>query len=344
VKPRIFFAFVAPSLVLMVMFIAFPLVSVFVQSFQNRQAVFKETIVEKCTPGFPNPVCNRETVLVQQRDEAGRVITRTEFVGLDNYRKLLRTDEIGRLWDAGTLTLKSLLAINFFHALRFTLTFTFITLPFVIGLGLAIALALNAVTQRLKGVIIFASLLPFIITPVIGALSIRWLFAGDGILTVMLRWALDQPFSMFAQGWTIEAIMIFYRIWHVAPFAFLIFYAGLQTLNQDTLESSIVDGASRFERLRYVILPHLMPLIIFVTLIHLMDSYRVFDEVVGFASQAHVISLQWLTFDLLTPDNTGNRAIGRASASSMLTMLGIVLLLIPLLRRTWRDHRSARQG
>jgi multiple sugar transport system permease protein len=78
---------------------------------------------------------------------------------------------------------------------------------------------------------------------------------------------------------------------------------------------------------------------VFVTLIHLMDSYRVFDEVVGFSSQAHVISLQWLTFELLTPDNTGNRAIGRASASSMLTMIGIVILLVPLIMRTWRDQK-----
>ena len=38
---------------------------------------------------------------------------------------------------------------------------------------------------------------------------------------------------MFAQGWTIELLMILYRVWHVAPFAFIIFYAGLQTLNQD---------------------------------------------------------------------------------------------------------------
>ena len=34
---------------------------------------------------------------------------------------------------------------------------------------------------------IFVSLLPFIITPVIGALSIRWLFVGDGILTAALQ-------------------------------------------------------------------------------------------------------------------------------------------------------------
>jgi multiple sugar transport system permease protein len=87
------------------------------------------------------------------------------------------------------------------------------------------------------------------------------------------------------------------------------------------------------------VIPHLMPLIIFVSLIHLMDSYRVFDEVIGFSSQAYVISLQWLTYDLLTPNQSGVRAIGRASASSMLTMLGIVILLTPLVLRIWRDHR-----
>ena len=88
-------------------------------------------------------------------------------------------------------------------------------------------------------------------------------------------------------------------------------------------------------------MPHLAPLILFVSLIHLMDAYRVFDEVVGFSSQAYVISLQWLTFDLLTPNASGTRAIGRASASSMLTMIGIVLLLTPLLVRSWRERRRA---
>ena len=113
--------------------------------------------------------------------------------------------------------------------------------------------------------------------------------------------------------------MLIYRVWHTAPFAFIIFYAGLQTVDRDTLESAVIDGASRWERLRFVVLPHLAPLIMFVALIHLMDAYRVFEEVVGFGAEAHVISLQWLTFTLLSPDFTGNRAISRASASSMLT-------------------------
>ena len=143
----------------------------------------------------------------------------------------------------------SLLTIDFWKALRFTLTFTLVTLPLVIGAGLAIAVAVNNATRMIRGPIIFISLLPFIITPVIGALSIRWLFIGDGIMTAFLEWWLARDISMFAQGWTIELLMMFYRVWHVAPFAFVVFYAGLQTVNQDTLESAVIDGASRWERL-----------------------------------------------------------------------------------------------
>ena len=232
--------------------------------------------------------------------------------------------------------------IDFWKALRFTLTFTLITLPLVLGVGLCIALAVNAATKAVRGPVIFISLLPFIITPVIGALAIRWLFIGDGILTAASEWYLGYDVALFAQGWTIELMMLFYRVWHVAPFAFVVFYAGLQTVNQDTIESAIIDGASRFERLRFVVIPHLMPLVVFVSLIHLMDSYRAFEEIVGFSSQAHVISLQWLTYDLLQPDDSGNRSISRASASAMLTMVGIVLLLMPLLRRTWKDFTGGR--
>jgi multiple sugar transport system permease protein len=330
--------FVAPSLLMMLLFIATPLVSVFLQSFQNTQTVFKEEVVERCTPGFPNPVCEKESRTIPARDEEGRVQTQNVWVGLSNYHALLRTSDISAAFGPGG-SLSTVMTIDFFRALRFTLTFTFITLPFVVSIGLALALALNATIKSIRGPVIFVTLLPFIVTPVIGALSIRWLFTGDGILTAALEAIFDRRITLLAEGWTTELLMMIYKVWHVAPFAFIIFYAGLQSVNQDTVDAAVVDGASRWDRLRYVIIPHLMPLIVFVTLIHLMDSYRVFDEVVGFASQAHVISLQWLTFELLTPDNTGNRAIGRASASSMLTMIGIVILLVPLIMRTWRDQK-----
>ena len=337
-KFRTFVWFVAPSVVLMLLFIALPLGAVFLNSFQITQPVVQQVEVETCTAGFLEQTCTTEIQTQPVLDEDGRQVTTTEWVGLLSYTRVLGLDAMGEAISSGQVG--QILSIDFWKALRFTLTFTLVTLPLVIGVGLAIAIAVNNAARSVKGPVIFVSLLPFIITPVIGALSIRWLFYGDGIVTALLEQWLATDISIAANGWAIEFLMMFYRVWHVAPFAFVIFYAGLQTVNQDTLESAIIDGASRWERLRFVIVPHLMPLIVFVALIHLMDAYRAFEEVVGFSSQAYRITLQWLTYDLLTPDDAGNRAISRASASAMLTMVGIVILLIPLLRRTWREHRG----
>ena len=339
-KFKTFAAFVGPSLALMLVFIAAPLIGVLWQSFHLTQPIFENVEVESCTPTFTGQVCTTEIKTRPVLDANGRTVTETTYVGLQSYRNVLEPDRLRDAIASGRWL--DILNIDFWAALRFTLTFTLITLPLILLFGLGIALAVNNAVRSIRGPIIFVSLLPFIITPVIGALSIRWLFIGDGIMTAFLEWWLGRDIAMFAQAWTIELLMLFYRVWHVAPFAFVVFYAGLQTVNMDTLESAIIDGASRWERLRYVVIPHLMPLIIFVALIHLMDAYRVFEEIVGFSSQAHVISLQWLTYDFLTPDDAGNRAVSRASASAMLTMVGIVILLVPLLRRTWRDHRGSR--
>ena len=339
-RRRTFAAFVAPSMVLMAVFIAFPLLSVFVQSFQSTRTLFHEARQENCTPGFPNPVCTAETRLVPDLDSAGRPQTQTVFVGLDNYRALLQPGAVRAAFAPGGAGWAVFDRIDFYRALRFTLLFTLVTLPLVLLTGLLLALALNSAPTRLRGPAIFVSLLPFAVTPVIGALSVRWLFQSDGIATAVLSRLFGHPLSLLSQDWSLQLLMVLFNVWHTAPFAFLVFYAGLQGVSADAMDAATVDGASRFQRLRAVVLPHLGPLIAFVALIHLMDSYRVFDEVVGFASQAHVISLQWLTFDLLTPDSAGNRAVNRASASSMLTMLGIVVLLAPLLARTWREHRT----
>ncbi|MEM8849841.1 MAG: sugar ABC transporter permease [Pseudomonadota bacterium] len=337
-KFRTFAVFVGPSLFMMALFIAFPLVMVLINSFQVTNPIFTTETVETCTPGFLEQTCTTEVKTIPVLGEDGQMQTVTEWVGFASYANVLGGE---RAIEAVTsFDLAALLQIDFWRALRFTLTFTLITLPLVLGLGLAIAVVVNNATKSIKGSVIFVSLLPFIITPVIGALSIRWLFYGDGIVTIWLEAFFDTDLSIAANGWAIEFLMMFYRVWHVAPFAFVIFSAGLQTVNQDTLESAVIDGASRWERLRYVVIPHLMPLIVFITLIHLMDAYRAFEEVIGFSSESYRITLQYLTYDYLTPDDAGNRAVSSASASAMLTMIGVVILLAAPLRRTWRDHRG----
>ena len=339
-KKKDFYLFVIPSLLMMFFFIAVPLAIVFHQSFYITQNVFQEIEVETCTPGFLKQICKTELQTKPKLDLNGNLITVTVFVGLENYKNLLQIEKFKKA--VFNLSLNELENITFWKAFRFTFTFCLITLPLVISLGLLIAITVNNLTQSIKGPVIFISLLPFIITPIIGALAIRWLFVGEGILTSFIEYFLKRDIALFASAWTLEILMIIYRVWHVAPFAFIVFYAGLQTVNKETLESAVIDGANRFERLRYIVIPHLMPLIIFVSLIHLMDSYRVFEEIVAFSSQAYVISLQWLTYDFLTPDDTGNRLINRASTSAMLTMVGVTIIILPLLKKTWEDYREGK--
>ena len=339
-KKRDFYFFVVPSLLMMFLFIAVPLAIVFKQSFYITQNVFEKVEVETCTPGFLKQICETKIETKPKLDENGNIIEISVFVGFENYKNLLQINKFKNA--VYNLSLNEIEKINFWKAFRFTISFCLITLPLVIFLGLLIALTVNNLTRSIKGPVIFISLLPFIITPIIGALAIRWLFVGEGILTALLEYLMQKDIAMFANAWTLELLMIIYRVWHVAPFAFIVFYAGLQTVNKEILESAVIDGANRFERLRYIIIPHLMPLIIFVSLIHLMDSYRVFEEIVAFSSQAYVISLQWLTYDFLIPDETGNRLINRASTSAMLTMVGVSIIITPLLKRTWEDYREGK--
>jgi multiple sugar transport system permease protein len=140
-----------------------------------------------------------------------------------------------------------------------------------------------------------------------------------------------------AQAWSAQLLIILYGIWHVMPFAFIVFYAGLQGVPQDSLEAARLDGASRWQQLRYVTLPHLAPLLVFVTLIHLMDAYRVFEPVLVLTRGAFTTSVQYLTYAVLLEENNPFKA----SAAAVLTLIGIGLLLIPLLRRTWREQRGS---
>jgi multiple sugar transport system permease protein len=333
-KTKPFLMFVMPSVIVMVVFIAGPLITVFVQSFQQTRNLFEVREQQRCDPFG----CTTTTVTVPMVDEQGRALRETRWVGWENYRLLLNWPTLRRAFAAGR-GWQAVNTIPFWRALRFTLMFTLLTLPLVLIVGLILAFAVNTLIQRLRGPVIFVTLIPFVITPIIGALSIRWLFVSDGILTAQLRRITGSSIAMFAQGWTIELLMYLYRVWSAAPFAFVIFYAALQTVEREQIEAARIDGASRWQTVRNVIIPHLMPLIIFVALIHLMDTYRVFAEIIGFRSEAFVISLQWLTYDFLIPDDTGNRAIGRASASAVLTMIGIAILLIVPLRRSWKAHQ-----
>lgn len=323
----------------MLLFIAFPIISVVVQSiYAPHPAVLVE--VENCTPLVG---CTTETKIDQ---EATRQLREAEplgrFVGLDVFldRGHLATGEVSDAWNTSESWdefADKLGNLPFYRAMAFTLTFTFLVTPLVIILGLMIALAVNSLHARLKGIVVFFSLLPFVITPLIGALVLFWMIDSRNILgSAIQAIAGDPSLSLKASTGLMWVSLIVYGIWHAAPFAFVIFYAGLQTLPQDQIEAAQIDGATRWQQVRYVIVPHLMPLMTFVALMQLMDNFRVFEPIVGFNASAHATSLSWFIFNDLSGET---RQLSSASASSVLTIIGVGILLSPVLVRTWRDFR-----
>ncbi len=194
--------------------------------------------------------------------------------------------------------------LSFWGALEFTLIYTFVTTPFVLLFGFGLALAVNRVTRALRGTLIFITLLPMIITPIIAALSIYWLFIDNAVVSALLRQLGFGQFYFLQSAFSIRALIIAFGIWNATPFAFIVLYAGLQTVPQDTIEAARIDGAGRWQTIRLVVIPHLAPLFALITLIHLMDSYRVFDPIFVFGSSVFANSLQYLTwYTLAWEDN-----------------------------------------
>ena len=337
-----FLRFVGPSAALMLLLLALPLAVTFYLSVRSCALQMEVVTVTESSPFGTKEVVTQRAVMGPD----GRALSVCRFVGLEYFRKVLGLD-VGDGDQAGSAAppdasgagatpaaASPQRATEFMGALRFTLLYTFATTPFVLLLGFALALGVNQVGQRWRPLYISASLLPFIITPVVGALAIKWLFRDNGLVPYFLSQFGISLFWM-AQAWSARLLIIVYGIWHVVPFAFIVFYAGLQSVPQDSLEAARIDGANAWQRLLYVTLPHLAPLFVFVTLIHLMDAYRVFEPVMVLTQGAFTTSVQYLTYYILLQENNPYKA----SAAAVLTTAGIAVLLIPLLIRTWKEQR-----
>lgn len=339
---RTFYAFIFPSLLAMALFILAPLASVIVQSMyvEHEQVLVS---VENCGPFG----CTKDTrVDVEAMAKLKRERPLGQFAGLGSYINrnhlaFAEIVEIIRQSGGPADALGQILNLPFYKALSFTLAYCLLVTPLAMALGFAIALAVNTIAGRGRGLAIFFSLLPMIITPLIGSLIVAWMFNPQGILGASLQALFHDPrLSLRASKALTWIVLIGYGIWTNGPFSFVVFYAGLQTVPADTLESARIDGASRWEAVRFVVIPHLAPLATFVALVQLMDNFRVFEPIVGFNAEANATSLSWLVYnDLVSQDA---QQFGSAAATSVITILGVLVLLAPLLVSTWRDfHRKA---
>jgi multiple sugar transport system permease protein len=188
-----------------------------------------------------------------------------DWVGLDNYFELLTSDDFHRvLWNTA-----------------FWLTFVSVSVRIVLGLILALLLNSKVLEKyRLKTLSRLLLLVPWATPPIVAIVAWRWLLNPQlGEIDRLLIWLglIDQPIAFLAEAAWVWPALITIMTWNTLPLVTLAFLASLQSLPHELLEATQVDGASHWQRLRYVILPHLRPAIVVMTL---MSTFWTFNNFV----------------------------------------------------------------
>lgn len=239
-----------------------------------------------------------------------------QFVGLRNY--------IDTLQDP-----------RFWQSFRFTALYMVIIVPAQLVIGFTIALLLDQVSRFTRGIYLSIYLLPFIIVPVVGTLMFKQLFEPSGLFSWLYQMILDDRFRFTEVS--VKALIIIQGIWYVTPFALVTYFAGLQTLPVEQVEAASIDGASRWQKIRYIVLPHLRSLTIFILLISLMDAYRVFDNIFVLSEMNPIYKADTIMTYTFRTAVTVQR-LGKANAMAVLTVIGIMIILIPNLIQTYRQQ------
>ena len=243
------------------------------------------------------------------------------FIGLDNYATLLNEQEF---WDSLWRTV--------------VIVASAVTLEFVIGLLVAYGLYRLTFGVKALNTLMF---MPSIITPVVAALFLRWIFIGRwGLLSgLLISWGIFPPDFLGDPDWA-RVTVILADAWQFTPFMILVLYAGLNTVDQSQIEAAQVDGAGPWMLLFRIMVPSIRPLILFVFAIRVMDAFRFFDQIYvltaggpGNATETVTIYTYQLAFRLLQ--------IGKASALGVITLLITAAAIAAIIATLYRRERGA---
>jgi multiple sugar transport system permease protein len=243
----------------------------------------------------------------------------TRFIGLRNYVDILHDPYF---WNA------------FRNSVFLTLACLALELP--IGMGLALILQAH---MRGHSFLRFIFILPLLLIPSVTAYMWRFMFQYDGIVNYLL--GLTHAGAVNWSTTTAGLISVVVTVvWQNAAFSFIIFLAGLQTIDPDLWAAAKVDGAGPVRRFLHVTLPLMRPFILVVLVIRSMDVLRLFDE--GFVLTGGAPARETETLSQLVYTETFTFFnIGRGSALAIMEgviVAGSILLIYiaPGLRRKLR--------
>ncbi len=187
-------------------------------------------------------------------------LSNLRFVGFDNYLRLLQTP-------------------LFWQALGNTFYFVLIGVPLSVGASLGAALLLNSPLARFKAFHRTVFFAPVVTTLVAVAVVWRYLlhtkygFVNHGLAALGIApvdW-LGDP------AWAMPAIVLL-SVWKNFGYNMIILLAGLQAIPKEHYEAARLDGANRWQQLRWVTLPALAPMLLLVSILTMAGHFQLFAE------------------------------------------------------------------
>jgi multiple sugar transport system permease protein len=245
------------------------------------------------------------------------------WVGLDNFRNLVG-DAVAQL--------------SLFNTIFYTVVAS--VLKFALGLWLALLLNRH---MPFKSLIRAVVLLPFIVPTALSAIAFWWIY--DSQFSV-ISWALlrmgliDHYIDFLGEPWNARLSVIAANIWRGVPFVAICLLAGLQTISPSLYEAAALDGATSWQRFRFVTLPLLTPIIAVVMTFSVLFTFTDFQLIYvitrgGPLNATHLMAT--LSFQRAIPG--GSLGEGAALATLMIPFLlaAILFSYFGLQRRAWQQ-------
>jgi multiple sugar transport system permease protein len=223
-----------------------------------------------------------------------------------------------------------------------TLLYTIVASVLKFGLGLWLALLLN---EHLPFKAFFRAivLLPWVVPTVLSAIAFWWIYdAQFSILSWVLMqfgW-IDAPINFLGDPNNARASVIAANVWRGIPFVAITLLAGLQTIPPSLYEAATLDGATSWQRFRYVTLPMLTPIIAIVMTFSVLFTFTDFQLIYvltrgGPVNATHLMA----TLSFQRGISGGNLGEGAAIAVAMIPFLlaAILFSYFGLQRRRWQQ-------
>ena len=259
-------------------------------------------------------------VMSLQRYTARSFVTgEAPFVGFGNFNRLFSNPD-------------------FTVALQNTILFTVGSLTFQFILGLALAVFFNQ-TFPLRGLLRSLFLLPWL-APILvsGAIWVRLFDLDYGVLNYILRslGVIQQPMAWLIDPRLAPISVLIANVWIGIPFNMVILYGGLQDIPTALYEAAMIDGASAWQKFRFVTWPLLRPVSTVVLLLGLIYTLKVFDVIMsitrgGPANVSHTLNTWAYSLSFTSLD------FGLGAAAGDILMLIVLVFGLLYLRYAARE-------